>query len=194
MIPEQEQISKEQVNEQIGRHGFIIVPMIDIRSELPLVTHTVGLGKLHGFPELIVVGIDMETSVGLINYAIHAMRERGGAFKDMELLPLPEEAPPGSPRLCVRTVMESEFKAFPLPASIAHYGDKVPSYQQISMTDMNGKLPWEEEFHEHARDTQRMFWTEGGVRKVIGDRDLEHIGAEGFFAQAENDEEKPTLH
>ena len=188
----------ENITATIDRDGFIIVPMLDMTGLSPMVAHTVGLKRTMNVPELIIVGMDLRMAIGAIHYLVDEMKKKGGAFAEREGVPLPnEEVEKGTAAVTVMDALQSEIDAFPLPILRAIYGEEVVPMQQVILPANGAIYPWEEGFPESVRDSQCMFWTPGGVEKVVphttGDAectDLNDLIPDGLRA----DKQRHNLH
>jgi len=163
------QVNAEVIIEAVRKHGFIIVPMIDVTNQSPPIMHTVGLTEKYGVPELVIAGIPPDFAVDVMEIAIDAVVERGSAFASREALPLPEGMPKDASPMRLIDALPSEIEAYGFVAAKLYYGERMSEikFQQVLVPDNNDKMPWDEGFDEQGKPTQIMFWTEGAVKDLF---------------------------
>lgn len=117
-------------------------------AETSPMCYTVGLHSL-GYPELIMVGLSLDTGQNILNDAAQQVidsgsaRQTGNVFDKVANLPL-----------IVVEVEDDELRSEYTAMASHYYGTDPYRLQQIVMPDSNGKFPWDEGVDEHFLKVQ----------------------------------------
>lgn len=137
----------KDIEDRIAEGKWMVVGVIG-GAQTPPVCYTVGLHSL-GYPELIMVGLNMDAGQSILNDAAQQVIDSGSARQSGDVLDKVANLP-----LIVVEVDDIELlKEYSAMASNL-YGLDQYRLQQIVMPDPVGKFPWDEGVDTHFLKVQ----------------------------------------
>jgi hypothetical protein len=170
--PEQLRDLLEMRERVIAHNGYVVASVVDPRAGRPEIAHTVGLLERFNHPELIIVGVPIETDASETDVSETDASETDGPPDSMSELILraladrvardglrlaagethrsifpdapSDETPPPAFPFAVRAVHPERFDPYLLQA-LLRYGEGQLRALQVVWADATGHFPWDEE-------------------------------------------------
>jgi hypothetical protein len=143
--------TKERITADIKRIGWSVAGVLGDKKEPPW-AYTVGLWQSYRTPELVVGGVNLETSCEWLNQLASKRRDGESVPADTPMVG------PWPPHMMVLRQVHDNWMVDLLAQIQNYYGTDPVPVEQVVWSDHHGRFPREPGFPHELRNKQPMLW------------------------------------